>query len=113
LLPASFAGGPAPPPCHNSFADLLDLNGFANIQILVAQCAREVWQLKFDLSAFPAMERLRCLGEHGSRSRKDDGQSGHYNVDGTTVLMLSPGIVEAVVGGRCPSVALHAAMRGT
>jgi transposase len=30
--------------------------------------------LEFDLSAFSAMERLRCLGERGGRSRRGDGR---------------------------------------
>lgn len=40
----------------------------------MARCTRQVWQLEFDLSAFSAMERLRCLGERGGRSRRDDGR---------------------------------------
>ena len=39
----------------------------------MARCSREVWQLEFDLSPVPAMERLRCLGERHYRSRRNDG----------------------------------------
>jgi transposase len=40
----------------------------------MARCAGEVRQLELDLSALPAMERLRRLGERGGRSRRDDGR---------------------------------------
>jgi transposase len=40
----------------------------------MARCAGEIRKLEFDLPAFPAMERLRCLGERGHRSRRDDGR---------------------------------------
>jgi transposase len=39
----------------------------------MARCSREVRQLEFDLSALPAMERVRCLGERRHRSRRDHG----------------------------------------
>jgi transposase len=39
----------------------------------MARCSREIRQLEFDLSALPAMECLRGLGERGGRSRRDDG----------------------------------------
>jgi transposase len=40
----------------------------------LARCAREVWQLEFDLSTLPALERFWRLGERGERSRRDDGR---------------------------------------
>jgi transposase len=40
----------------------------------MARCAGEIWKLEFDLSTLPAMERIRCLGERGYRSRRDDGR---------------------------------------
>ena len=40
----------------------------------VARCPREIRQLELDLSAFPALERQRCLGERGRCSRRDDGR---------------------------------------
>jgi transposase len=40
----------------------------------MARCAREVRQLELDLPALSALERLRCLGERGRRSRRDDGR---------------------------------------
>src|SRR5438034_11717651 len=40
----------------------------------VARRAGEVRQLELDLPALSAVERLRCLGERGHRSRRDDGR---------------------------------------
>jgi transposase len=40
----------------------------------MARCPGEIWQLELDLSALPALERLRCLGERGHRPRRDDGR---------------------------------------
>jgi hypothetical protein len=39
----------------------------------VARRAGEVRQLELDLSALSTMERQRCLGERGHRSRGSDG----------------------------------------
>jgi transposase len=40
----------------------------------MARRSRQVWQLELDLSALPAMERLRRLGERRHRSRRDHGR---------------------------------------
>jgi len=40
----------------------------------LARRAGEVWQLELDLSALPALERLRRLGGRRRRARRDDGR---------------------------------------
>jgi hypothetical protein len=40
----------------------------------VARCAGKVREMELDLSAFPALERLRCVGECGHRARRDHGR---------------------------------------
>jgi hypothetical protein len=40
----------------------------------VARCAGKVWEMELSLPPLPAVERLRCVGERGHRSRRDDGR---------------------------------------
>src|SRR5215471_8351153 len=40
----------------------------------VARCAGKVREMELDLSAFPALERLPCVGECGHHARRDHGR---------------------------------------
>src|SRR5262249_44456372 len=40
----------------------------------VVACAGKVWEMELSLSPLSALERLRCVGERGHRSRRDDGR---------------------------------------
>jgi hypothetical protein len=40
----------------------------------VARCAGKLREMEFNLPTLPALERLRCVGERGHRSRRDDGR---------------------------------------
>ena len=42
-------------------------------------------QLELDLSTLSAMERQRCLGERATALAEAMAESGHYNIDSTTV----------------------------
>ena len=46
----------------------------ASHRCTVARCAGKVWEMELSLSPLPALERLRCVGERGHRSRRDDGR---------------------------------------
>src|SRR5215813_7021977 len=46
----------------------------ASHRCTVARCAGKVWEMELSLSPLSALERLRCVGERGHRSRRDDGR---------------------------------------
>jgi transposase len=41
--------------------------------------------MELSLPPLPALERLRCVGERGHRSRRDDGRERALEIDSTTV----------------------------
>src|SRR5262245_55327251 len=46
----------------------------ASHRCAVARCAGKVREMELNLPTLPALERLRCVGECGHRSRRDDGR---------------------------------------